>query len=58
MKKKTAINPLNFALNDRLYDPDKRLDCISGITLFHEMRAIGKAIYPISFNMTPALSSD
>lgn len=61
--KSIVINPSNFSLNDRVYDPTNvnsfwekvrgsesfNLDTALGYPNFHENRAIGKAVYAYKF---------
>lgn len=54
-----AVNPINFAVNDRAFNPTNLLALSSGtaytnldttmsLPLFHENRCVGKAIYAMN----------
>lgn len=47
-----CINPLNFALNNRPYDPTDSTQHRFGKSLFYEQRFVGKAIYPFKFELS------
>lgn len=47
------INSANFSLNDRINGPEDSGQLAFSIMLGHEMRALGKALYVISFDRNP-----